>query len=71
MMTKKDQIKEWILAIKPLINNIRDNIDSKSPDELMKEVQNLYRTIRIIRSVEVGKTLIQGFNFKKLEDKNG
>lgn len=55
MMTKKDQIKEWILAIKPLINNIRDNIDSKSPDELMKEVQNLYRTIRIIRSVEVVK----------------
>lgn len=65
-MNKQLQIKEWINAIKPLMDDIKVSVNTKTPEEMLIKVKNLYRTIRLIRSVEMGKTTIQGFNFKKI-----
>lgn len=71
MKSRQDQIKEWVIAIKPLMLDIKTNIDTLSTSQLQAKVSNLYRTIKLVRSVEIGKTRIQGFNFKKLEGTNG
>lgn len=58
-----DSIEESMLLTKNILNNTTNN---KEESFALKRIQKLYHQLNLIKNIKKGKTVIMGFNKKKL-----
>lgn len=60
-----DSIEESMLLTKNILNNTTNN---KEESFALKRIQKLYHQLNLIKNIKKGKTVIMGFNKKKLHN---
>ena len=60
-----DSIEESMLLTKNILNNTTNN---KEESFALKRIQKLYHQLNLIKNIKKGKTVIMGFNKKKLNN---
>lgn len=63
-------ICNWVDAIEDNIENILDNIDNMSKDEILQVIRKQYNLIDILYKIEKNDTFIQGIRRPKLGESN-
>ena len=60
-----DSIEESMMLTKDILNNTTNN---KEESFALKRIQKLYHQLNLIKNIKKGKTVIMGFNKKKLKN---